>query len=110
VKHPHRERLVVAAFHPWLRFETMLFSAIEKAFMVYLFLGSLNHPWAMGYILGFVVDSTIVAYSTLYFISDQGRPRRWTISGPPIGKRRVIQDWQDPRSILNQPAASRTRN
>jgi hypothetical protein len=85
VKHPHRERLVVAAFHPWLRFETMLFSAIEKAFMVYLFLGSLNHPWAMGYILGFVVDSTIVAYSTLYFISDQGRPRRWTISGPPIG-------------------------
>jgi hypothetical protein len=37
VKHPHRERLVVAAFRPWLRFETMLFSAIEKAFMVYCF-------------------------------------------------------------------------
>jgi hypothetical protein len=71
--------MVVAAFRPWLRFETMLFSAIEKAFMVYLFLSSLSQPWAMGF------DSTIVAYSTLYFISDQGRPRQWTISGPPIG-------------------------
>jgi hypothetical protein len=77
--------MVVAAFRPWLRFETMLFSAIEKVFMVYLFLSSLSQPWAMGYILGFVVDSTIVAYSTLYFVSDQGRPRQWTISGPPIG-------------------------
>ena len=42
--------MVVAAFRPWLRFETMLFSTVEKAFMVYLFLGNLGQPWAMGYI------------------------------------------------------------
>jgi hypothetical protein len=74
--------MAVAAFRPWLRFETMLFSTIEKAFMVYLFLGNLSQPWAMGYILAFVVDSTIVAYSILYFISDQGRPRRWIVIAP----------------------------
>jgi hypothetical protein len=69
--------MVVAAFRPWLRFETMLFTAVEKAFMVYLFLSNLNEPWAMGYIVAFVVDGTITAYSILYFISDQGRPNRW---------------------------------
>jgi hypothetical protein len=69
--------MVVAAFRPWLRFETMVFSTIEKAFMVYLFLTNLGQSWAMGYIIPFLVDSTIVAYSLVYFISDQGRPQGW---------------------------------
>jgi hypothetical protein len=69
--------MVVAAFRPWLRFETMLFSTIEKAFMVYLFLSNLGQPWVMGYIGAFLLDSTIVACSIVYFISDQGRPVRW---------------------------------
>ena len=57
--------MVVAAFRPWLRFETMLFSTVEKAFMVYLFLSNLGQPWAKGYLFPFLVDSTIVAYSIL---------------------------------------------
>ena len=69
--------MVAAASRPWLRFETMVFSTIEKAFMVYLFLSSMAQPWRMGYLGMFLVDSTIVAYSILYFISDQGRPERW---------------------------------
>src|SRR5215471_21659763 len=69
--------MVVAAFRPWLRFETMVFSAVEKAFMVYLVLSNLGQPWAMGYLFAFVVDSTIVAYSIVYFISDEGRPEKW---------------------------------
>ncbi|SRR5216684_3303252 len=69
--------MVVAAFRPWLRFETMLFSTIEKAFMVYLFLSNLDQPWVMGYIGAVLLDSTIVAYSIVYFISDQGRPVQW---------------------------------
>ena len=73
--------MVVAAFRPWLRFETMVFSAVEKSFMVYLVLTDLGQPWAKGYLLPFVVDSTIVAYSMLYFISDHGRPQRWTATG-----------------------------
>jgi hypothetical protein len=72
--------MVVAAFRPWLRFETMLFSTVEKAFMVYLFLGNLGQPWAMGYIGPFLLDSTIVAYSIFYFISNQGRAERWVVT------------------------------
>ena len=30
--------MIVAAFRPWLRFETMLFCTLEKCFIVYLFL------------------------------------------------------------------------
>src|SRR5215510_8939585 len=69
--------MVVAAFHPWLRFETMMFSTIEKAFMVYLFLSNLGQAWVTGYLVMFLLDATIVAYSILYFISDQGRPQQW---------------------------------
>jgi hypothetical protein len=70
--------MAVAAFRPWLRFETMVFSTIEKSFMVYLFLTNLGQSWAIGYIIPFLVDSTIVAYSLVYFMSDQGRPQGWT--------------------------------
>ena len=72
--------MIVAAFRPWLRFETMVFSTVEKAFLIYLFLSNLGRPWVMGYIFAFVIDSTIVAYSILYFISDQGRPQQWIAS------------------------------
>jgi hypothetical protein len=70
--------MVIVAFRPWLRFETMLFSSAEKSFMVYLFLSNLDQPGIKGYLGGFLLDSTIVAYSVLYFISDQGRPKLWT--------------------------------
>src|SRR5215510_12995652 len=69
--------MVVAAFRPWLRFETIVFSTIEKAFRVYLFLSNLGQPWATGYLFMFLLDATIVAYTVLYFISDQGRPQHW---------------------------------
>ena len=69
--------MVVAAFRPWLRFETMMFSTIEKTFVVYLFLSNLGQPWAAGYLVMFLLDATIVAYSILYFISGQGRPQQW---------------------------------
>jgi hypothetical protein len=73
--------MVVAAFRPWLRFDTMVFSTIEKSFIVYLFLTNLGQSWAMGYLIPFLVDSTIVTYSLVYFISDQGRPQGWTRAG-----------------------------
>jgi hypothetical protein len=73
--------MVVAAFRPWLRFETMVFSAIEKAFMVFLCISNFGQqPWAKGYLLPFLLDSTIVAYSILFFISSQGRPESWSRS------------------------------
>jgi len=72
--------MVVAAFRPWLRFETMVFSTVEKGSMVYLFISNLGQPWAMGYLFAFVVDSTIVAYSIVYFISEEGRPEKWIVT------------------------------
>ncbi len=69
--------MIAAAFRPWLRFETLIFSTTEKAFIAYLFLSNLGQPWVMGYLGAFVVDSAIAAYGILYFLSDQGRPRRW---------------------------------
>ena len=45
--------MVVSAFRPWLRFETMVFSAIEKSFIAYLFLTNLGQPWSMGYLFLF---------------------------------------------------------
>ena len=72
--------MVAAAFRPWLRFETMVFSTVEKGFMVYLFLSNLDRPWAMGYLFAFVVDSTIAAYSIVYFISEEGRPEKWIVT------------------------------
>jgi hypothetical protein len=71
--------MVTAAFRPWLRFETLLFSTAEKAFIAYLFLSNLGQPWVMGYLGAFVVDSTIAAYGILYFLSDQGRPQQWAV-------------------------------
>src|SRR5215831_13785156 len=78
--------MVAAAFRPWLRFETMLFSTIEKAFMVYLFLSNLGQPWAKGYLVAFLIDSTIVAYSILYFISDRGRPEQWIVTSRVVSR------------------------
>lgn len=69
--------MVVAAFRPWLRFETMVFAALEKAFLLYLFASDLGEPWIMGYAGPVIVDSIVVAYSLLYFISRHGRPQRW---------------------------------
>lgn len=69
--------MVFAGFRPWLRFETILFSAIEKVFLVYLYLSNLGQPWIAGYFAAFVLDATIVIYSILYFISEEGRPARW---------------------------------
>jgi hypothetical protein len=71
--------MVVAAFRPWLRFETLVFSTVEKSFIAYLFLSDLGQPWVMGYFGAFVVDSAIAAYGILYFLSDKGRPEQWVV-------------------------------
>jgi hypothetical protein len=71
--------MVVAAFRPWLRFETMLFCTAEKCFIAYLFVSNLGQPWVMGYFGAFVVDSAFAAYGLLYFVSDHGRPGQWVM-------------------------------
>jgi hypothetical protein len=49
--------------------------------MVFLCISNFGQqPWAKGYLLPFLLDSTIVAYSILFFISSQGRPESWSRS------------------------------
>lgn len=75
--------MIAAAFLPWLRFSTMLYSMIEKAFMVYLYVSNVSHDWSAAYLAGSVIDATIVIYSILYFISSHGRPQRWRSASVP---------------------------
>jgi hypothetical protein len=70
--------LVAAAFYPWLRFTTMVYSTIEKGFMIYLYLSNRNALWGAGYQTMFIVDTIICVYSILYFLSKEGRPASWT--------------------------------
>ena len=70
--------MIVSALRPWLRFETMVFGAVEKTFMVYLFLASRGQPWAQAYLVGAIIDSTFVLYSVVYFASRYGRSHEWT--------------------------------
>ncbi|MGH6860881.1 MAG: hypothetical protein ACRECY_11520 [Phyllobacterium sp.] len=72
--------MVVSAFRPWLRFEVMLLSSIEKAFLVYLVVSNHGQPWMAGYLTASIVDGIIATYSLVYFLSDQGRPGRWVSS------------------------------
>jgi hypothetical protein len=69
--------MVAAAFRAWLRFETMVYVIIEKAFLLYLFVRDLNEPWAMGYVGPVALDTVIVIYAIFYFLSRHGRPQRW---------------------------------
>lgn len=78
--------MIIAAFRPWLRFEAMVFSAVEKSFMVYLILVSFSQPWVKMYTMPLIVDSTIVLYSLLYFLSRYGRPEKWVTADEQTGK------------------------
>jgi hypothetical protein len=42
--------MVISAFRPWIRFETMVFSGIEKAFMVFLFISNSDETWSRAYL------------------------------------------------------------
>lgn len=72
--------LIAAAFYPWLRFYTMLFSILEKSFMVFLSISNMNEPWGGAYTGMGIMDSIIVFYSLLYFISNEGRPAKWILA------------------------------
>jgi hypothetical protein len=69
--------MVVSAFRPWIRFETMVFSGVEKAFMVFLFISNSDETWSRAYLGAFLLDLTIVTYTLFYFVSKLGRSHRW---------------------------------
>ena len=59
--------LIWSIFDRSVLFPAMIFSAVEKAFMVGLFFCYLKKPWIKGFRPIAVLDSLMVIYSLLYF-------------------------------------------
>jgi hypothetical protein len=75
--------MVVAAFRADWRNPILIYSAVEKAFMVYVVLVNLSLPHSKGFLFGGVMDTAVVLYTIGYFavcgfnqpISVDGRSR-----------------------------------
>lgn len=61
--------MMAAAVVPAWRVPIFLYSAVEKAFMVWLVLANAREPFVSGFWAPFVVDSAVVIYTIGYFAS-----------------------------------------
>ena len=59
--------MIIAAFKVSWRMPILIYSAIEKAFMVFLCLFNISRPFAAGFLGAAVMDAIIVIYLLLYF-------------------------------------------
>lgn len=59
--------MMCAAFIPQWRLPIVMYSAIEKAFMVWLVLSNSDQPFVSGFWIPCALDATVVAYSIGYF-------------------------------------------
>jgi hypothetical protein len=59
--------MIVAAFRPDWRTPILLFTLLEKAFIVYLVLVNASQPYAQGLKIGAAMDATVVLYTLAYF-------------------------------------------
>ena len=59
--------MVVAAFRAEWRNPILIYSAFEKAFMVYLVVANGSHTYAQGFKAGAAMDATVVLYTIVYF-------------------------------------------
>lgn len=70
--------MILAAFRADWRTPILIFSACEKAFIVYLVATNASQPYARGFWAGAAMDSTVVLYTILYFgfaFVSERRPR-----------------------------------
>jgi hypothetical protein len=59
--------MMLAALVPQWRVPILLYSALEKAFMVWLVLSNAQNSFVSGFWIPFVLDSTVVIYTIGYF-------------------------------------------
>ena len=64
--------MVAAAFRESWRTPILLYSMIEKAFMVFLVVSNFGQPFSSGFIAPAVMDAVITVWSILYFASRRG--------------------------------------
>ena len=60
--------MIAAAFKESWRTPILLYSLIEKAFMVFLVFSNLNHDFSRGFLAPAIMDSVIVVWSVAYFV------------------------------------------
>ena len=61
--------MVAAAFQPTWVFPVMIYAALEKAFLVYLWVSNASYSFSDGFLVPATMDAIIVLYSVLYFWS-----------------------------------------
>jgi hypothetical protein len=59
--------MIVAAFKVEWRTPILVYSLVEKAFMVYLVLANRSHSYSHGFRVGAAMDATVVLYTVVYF-------------------------------------------
>ena len=61
--------MMLAAIVPQWRIPILLYSALEKSFMVWLVLSNAHNSFVSGFWVPFVLDSTVVIYTIGYFLT-----------------------------------------
>jgi hypothetical protein len=71
--------MIVAAYRADWRKPVLMYSACEKAFIVYLVVANVSQPYARGLWAGAVMDATVVFYTVIYFTvySAQCSSKHW---------------------------------
>ena len=66
--------MIVAAFRESWRAPILIYSAIEKAFMVFLYVTSAGRPIAAGFAIPAALDAVVVLYTVAYFATRSRQP------------------------------------
>lgn len=59
--------MIISAFRAGWRMPVLIFSAIEKTFIVFLYLLNISQPFSVGFYGAAVMDAIMVLYLLLYF-------------------------------------------
>jgi uncharacterized membrane protein YozB (DUF420 family) len=59
--------MIISAFRVGWRMPVLIFSAVEKTFMIFLYLLNISHPFSAGFYGVAVMDAIIVIYLLVYF-------------------------------------------
>jgi len=59
--------MIISAFRVSWRRPVLIYSAIEKTFMIFLYLSNIGHSFSAGFQGGAIMDAIIVIYLLLYF-------------------------------------------
>ena len=59
--------MIVAAYRADGRVPILIYSALEKSFMVYLVVANISHPYSQGFWAGAGMDAAVVLYTIGYF-------------------------------------------